>query len=140
MSKTTDQTTLLQTLIDWATFPGDYIISTLASMDIGAYFGFVEADVDGALSIVISVVLTPVILFLLIYPFKNFVDVVLHCARHEQRKDRIKCKSGFVVLALFLTALAVKQYPIEPWIQDTTFVLFAASWIIWFGIGRWWAK
>ena len=44
---------LFQTAIEWASFPGDWIISTLASMDIGAYLGFVESDVDGVLSIAI---------------------------------------------------------------------------------------
>ncbi len=127
----------MQTIIEWVSFPGDYIISTLAGMDIGAYFGFVEADVDGLISIALSVILTPVIIFLLIYPFKNLVDVVLHCARHELRKDRIKCKTGFVVLALFLSALVVKQYSIEPWIQDGIFVLFIAAWLLWFAQGRW---
>jgi hypothetical protein len=131
---------LMQTLNEWASFPGDYVISTLAGMDIGAYLGFVEADIDGVLSIAISVVLTPLIVFLLIYPFKNLIDVILHCLRHELRQDRIKCKTGFVVLALFLTALAVKQYPIESWIQDASFGLFIASWITWFGIGRWWLR
>ncbi len=133
----TSNDTLLQTIIEWVSFPGDYIISTLAGMDIGAYFGFVEADVDGLISIALSVILTPVIIFLLIYPFKNLVDVVLHCARHELRKDRIKCKTGFVVLALFLSALVVKQYSIEPWIQDGIFVLFIAAWLLWFAQGRW---
>ncbi|WP_428087162.1 hypothetical protein [Candidatus Thioglobus sp.] len=137
MSNTTPSDSLLQTTIDWAMFPGDYIVSTLAGTDIGAYLGFVEADVDGALSIVISVILMPIIIFLLIYPFKNFVDVVLHCMRHELRRDRIKCKTGFLVLALFLSALIVKQYPIEPWIQDGLFALFAASWLWWFAQGRW---
>jgi hypothetical protein len=131
---------LWQTLIDWSTFPGDYVISTLAGMDIGAYLGFVEADVDGVLSIVISVVLTPVILFLLVYPFKNFVDVIVHCHSHELKKDRIKCKIGFVVLAFFIAALVVKQYSIEPWIQDSIFAVFVATWFGWFGIGRWWTK
>ncbi len=133
----TSNDTLLQTIIEWVSFPGDYIISTLAGMDIGAYFGFVEADVDGLISIALSVILTPVIIFLLIYPFKNLVDVVLHCARHELRKDRIKCKTGFVVLALFLSALVVKQYSIEPWIQDGIFALFVAAWLLWFAQGRW---
>lgn len=123
--------------LDWATFPGDWIISTLANMDIGVYLGFVEADVDGALSIALSVVLTPMIIFLLIYPFKNLVDVILHCRRHELKKDRIKCKTGFLVLALFLLALVVKQYPIEPWIQDSAFGVFVISWIVWFSQGRW---
>lgn len=133
----TSNDTSLQTIIEWVSFPGDYIISTLAGMDIGAYFGFVEADVDGLISIALSVILTPVIIFLLIYPFKNLVDVVLHCARHELRKDRIKCKTGFVVLALFLSALVVKQYSIEPWIQDGIFALFVAAWLLWFAQGRW---
>ncbi|MDG2395931.1 hypothetical protein [Candidatus Thioglobus sp.] len=131
---------LMHTLLDWASFPGDYVISTLAGMDIGAYLGFVEADVDGWFSIAISVVLTPLIIFLIIYPFKNFIDVILHCMRHELRQDRIKCKTGFMVLALFLIALVVKQYPIVPWIQDVSFGLFIASWIGWFGIGRWWVR
>jgi hypothetical protein len=131
---------LWQTLIDWLTFPGDYVISTLAGMDIGAYLGFVEADVDGVLSIAISVVLTPIILFLLVYPFKNFVDVIVHCHNHELKKDRIKCKTGFVVLAFFMAALVVKQYPIEPWIQDSVFAVFVATWFGWFGVGRWWIK
>jgi hypothetical protein len=128
---------LFQTAIEWASFPGDWIISTLASMDIGAYLGFVESDVDGVLSIAISVVLTPLIIFLLIYPFKNLVDVILHCMRHELKKDRIKCKTGFVVLVLFLSALAVKQYPIDPWIQNGLFVAFIASWLLWVSQGRW---
>ena len=128
---------LLQTTIDWATLPGDWIISTIAGMDIGAYLGFVEADVDGVLSISLSVILTPVIVFLLIYPFKNFVDTILHSMRHELKKDRIKCKTGFVVLFLFLSALAVKQYPIEPWIQDGIFAIFVISWVVWFAQGRW---
>ena len=128
---------LFQTAIEWASFPGDWIISTLASMDIGAYLGFVESDVDGVLSIAISVVLTPLIIFLLIYPFKNLVDVILHCMRHELKKDRIKCKTGFVVLVLFLSALAVKQYPIDPWIQNGLFAVFIASWLLWVSQGRW---
>ena len=37
---------LIQTAIEWASFPGDWIISTLAGMDIGAYLGFVEADIE----------------------------------------------------------------------------------------------
>ncbi len=128
---------LLQTALDWATLPGDYVISTLASMDIGAYLGFVESDVDGVFSIVISIVLTPIIIFLLIYPFKNLVDVILHCMRHELKKDRIKCKTGFVVLVFFLLAIAVKQYPVEPWIQEGVFAVFVASWLLWFAQGRW---
>ena len=128
---------LFQTVIEWASFPGDWIISTLASMDIGAYLGFVESDVDGVLSIAISVVLTPLIIFLLIYPFKNLVDVILHCMRHELKKDRIKCKTGFVVLVLFLSALVVKQYPIDPWIQNGLFAAFIASWLLWVSQGRW---
>jgi len=63
--------------------------------------------------------------------------VILHCMRHELKKDRIKCKTGFVVLVLFLIALIVKQYPIEPWIQDGAFGIFVVSWIIWFAQGRW---
>nr|MCH9750570.1 hypothetical protein [Pseudomonadota bacterium] len=128
---------LMHTLLEWVSFPGDYVISTLAGMDIGAYLGFVEADVDGVFSIAISVILTPLIIFLLIYPFKNLVDVILHCMRHELKKDRVKCKTGFVVLVLFLIALIVKQYPIEPWIQDGAFGIFVVSWIIWFAQGRW---
>ncbi len=128
---------LFQTAIEWASFPGDWIISTLAGMDIGAYLGFVEADVDGVISIAISVILTPLIIFLLIYPFKNLVDVILHCMRHELKKDRIKCKTGFGVLLLFLLALAVKQYPIEPWIQNGLFAAFIASWLLWVSQGRW---
>ena len=128
---------LLQTVIEWISFPGDWIISTLANMDIGAYLGFVESDVDGVLSIAISVVLTPLIIFLLIYPFKNLVDVILHCMKHELKKDRIKCKTGFIVLVLFLAALAVKQYPIDPWIQNGLFAAFIASWLLWVSQGRW---
>ena len=124
-------------VIELMTLPGDWIISTLADTDIGAYLGFVQSDVDGMLSISISVILTPVILFLLVYPFKNFIDVILHCHRHELKKDRIKCKTGFVVLALFLSALAIKQYPIEPWIQDGVFALFIIVWLVWFSQGRW---
>ena len=127
----------LSTLIEWASFPGNWIVSTLANMDIGVYLGFSEADVGGVLSIAMSVVLTPLIIFLLIYPFKNLIDVILHCARHEQKKDRIKCKTGFLVLVLFLLALIVKQYPIEPWIQDSAFVIFVISWLVWFSQGRW---
>ena len=139
VSHSTEQTNeqLLQIFIEWASFPGDWVISTLANMDIGAYLGFVESDVDGVLSIAISVVLTPLIIFLLIYPFKNLVDVILHCMRHELKKDRIKCKTGFVVLALFLAALAVKQYPIDPWIQNGLFTAFIASWLLWVSQGRW---
>ncbi len=103
----------------------------------GAYLGFVQSDVDGMFSIAISVVLTPIILFLLVYPFKNFIDVILHCHRHELKKDRIKCKTGFLVLALFLSALAIKQYPIESWIQDGVFALFIIAWLVWFSQGRW---
>ncbi|SMN15566.1 hypothetical protein CRYPA_1613 [uncultured Candidatus Thioglobus sp.] len=106
-------------------------------MDIGAYLGFVEADVDGFISIALSVILTPIIIFLLIYPFKNLVDVVLHCARHELRKHRIKCKTGFAVLVLFLAALVVKQYSVDSWIQDSVFGLFIAAWLLWFAQGRW---
>jgi len=124
-------------VIELMTLPGDWIISTFADTDIGAYLGFVQSDVDGMLSIAISVVLTPVILFLLVYPFKNFVDVILHCHRHELKKDRVKCKTGFVVLTLFLSALAIKQYPIEPWIQDGVFALFIIVWLVWFSQGRW---
>ena len=127
----------LSTLIEWASFPGNWVVSTLANMDIGVYLGFVEADVDGWFSIAISAVLTPLIIFLLIYPFKNLVDVILHCVRHEQKKDRIKCKTGFLVLVLFLLALVVKQYPIEPWIQDSAFGIFVISWLVWFSQGRW---
>ena len=47
---------LFQTVIEWISFPGDWVISTLANMNIGAYLGFVESDVDGVLSIAISVV------------------------------------------------------------------------------------
>jgi hypothetical protein len=133
----TTSESLFQTAIEWASFPGDWIISTLAGMDIGAYLGFVESDVDGVISIAISVILTPLIIFLLIYPFKNLVDVILHCMRHEQKKDRIKCKTGFVVLVLFLSALAVKQYPIDPWIQNGLFAAFIASWLLWVSQGRW---
>lgn len=141
MNKTAEEgATLLQTLIDWLTFPGDYLISTLASMELGVYLGFVPADVDGVVSIAISVILTPIILFLLVYPFKNFVDVILHCMRHELNKDRIKCKTGFVVLAIFIIALVVEQFPVNPWIQDASVILFITSWIGWFGIGRWWVK
>ena len=137
MKETQENNQILELITQWATLPGDWFISTLAGMDIGAYLGFVEADVDGVLSIAISVVLTPLIIFLLIYPFKNLVDVILHCMRHELKKDRIKCKTGFVVLVLFLIALIVKQYPIEPWIQDGAFGIFVVSWIIWFAQGRW---
>jgi len=128
---------LLQAAIEWVSFPGDYIISTLAGMDIGIYLGFVEADVDEFLSIALSVVLTPIIVFLLAYPFKNFVDVVLHCMKHELKKDRIKCKTGFVVLVLFLLSLTLKQYSVDHWIQDGSFVIFAAVWLLWFAQGRW---
>ena len=124
-------------VIELMTLPGDWIISTLADTDIGAYLGFVQSDVDSMLSISISVVLTPVILFLLVYPFKNFVDVILHCHRHELKKDRIKCKTGFLVLVLFLSALAIKQYPVESWIQDGVFALFIIVWLVWFSQGRW---
>ncbi len=124
-------------VIELMTLPGDWIISTLSDTDIGAYLGFVQSDVDGMLSIAISVVLTPVILFLLVYPFKNFVDVILHCHRHELKKDRIKCKTGFLVLVLFLSALAIKQYPIDSLIQDGIFALFIITWLVWFSQGRW---
>ena len=137
MKETQENNQILELITQWATLPGDWVISTLAGMDIGAYLGFVEADVDGVLSIAMSVVLTPLIIFLLIYPFKNLVDVILHCMKHELKKDRIKCKTGFVVLVLFLIALIVKQYPIEPWIQDGAFGIFVVSWIIWFAQGRW---
>jgi hypothetical protein len=133
----TDNNQPLASLIDWASLPGDWLISTLAGTDIGAYFGFVATDIDGILSIILSMILTPIILFLAIYPFKNLLDTILHCWRHKLRKDRIKCKIGFVVLALFLVALTVKQYPIEPMIQDGLFTIFVLSWIIWFAQGRW---
>ena len=137
MKEIQENNQILELIMQWATLPGDWIISTLAGMDIGAYLGFVEADIDGVLSIAISVVLTPLIIFLLIYPFKNLVDVILHCKRHELKKDRVKCKTGFLVLVLFLLALVVKQYPIEPWIQDGAFGMFVVSWIVWFSQGRW---
>jgi hypothetical protein len=137
---TIEQNNILPTLIDWLTFSGNYVISTLANTDLGAYLGFVQADVGGVFAIVISIVLTPIIIFLLIYPFKNFVDVILHCARHTKKQNRIKCKTGFVVLIIFLIALIVKQYPIEALIQNGVFSLFVIAWIIWFGIGRWWVK
>jgi uncharacterized membrane protein len=141
MNKITEQNnTVLQTLIDWLTFSGDYVVATFANTSLGAYLGFVEADVGGVFSIAISIVLTPIIIFLLIYPFKNFIDVILHCVKHKKRQDRIKCRTGFVVLIIFLIALIVKQYPIEPWVQNSTFALFAIFWVIWFGIGRWWIK
>ena len=127
----------IETLIGLLMYPGNWIVVTLTNTRIGTYLGFIESDVDGTLSIVISVVLTPLIIFLLIYPFKNLIDTILHCMKHELRKDRIKCKTGFVVLILFLLTLVVKQYPVEPWIQDASFALFIASWIIWFAQGRW---
>ncbi len=126
-----------ETIVSWLLLPGNWVTAQLADSDIGAYFGLVRADVDGIFAIALSVVLTPVILFLLVYPVKNFVDVVLHCYRHELKKDRIKCKTGFVVLAVFLAALAVKQYPIESWIQDGVFAVFILTWLIWFAQGRW---
>ena len=137
MKEIQENNQILELIMQWATLPGDWIILMLSGMDIGAYLGFVEADVDGVLSIAISVVLTPLIIFLLIYPFKNLVDVILHCKRHELKKDRVKCKTGFLVLVLFLLALVVKQYPIEPWIQDGAFGMFVVSWIVWFSQGRW---
>ena len=137
MKEIQENNQIWELVIEWASLPGDWIISTLADTDIGAYLGFVQSDVDGMFSLAISVILTPVILFLLVYPFKNLIDVILHCHRHELKKDRIKCKTGFLVLALFLSALAIKQYPIEPWIQDGVFALFIIAWLVWFSQGRW---
>jgi hypothetical protein len=127
----------IETLIELAMYPGDWVVATLANTGAGNYLGFFESDVGGTFSVAISIILTPLIIFLLIYPFKNLIDTILHCMRHELRKDRIKCKTGFVVLILFLLTLVVKQYPIEPWIQDGVFVLFIITWLVWFSQGRW---
>jgi len=127
----------IETLIELAMYPGDWVVATLANTGTGNYLGFFESDVGGTFSVAISIILTPLIIFLLIYPFKNLIDTILHCMRHELRKDRIKCKTGFVVLILFLLTLVVKQYPIEPWIQDGVFVLFIITWLVWFSQGRW---
>ena len=63
----------IETLIELAMYPGDWVVATLANTGTGNYLGFFESDVGGTFSVAISIILTPLIIFLLIYPFKNLV-------------------------------------------------------------------
>ena len=121
-------------------YPGEWLVGQLIQTDLGQYIGFSEADYDGAFSIIASIIISSSIIALAIYPIKAFIDTIIQCRSHELKKDRTKCKTGYVVLVLFLLLFVGEHYKLEQWLQELNLWVFAITWVLWFTQGKYWNK
>ncbi len=121
-------------------YPGEWLVGQLIQTDLGQYIGFSEADYDGAFSIIASIIISTSIIALAIYPIKAFIDTIIQCSSHELKKDRTKCKTGYVVLVLFLLLFVGEHYKLEQWLQELNLWVFAITWVLWFTQGKYWNK
>ena len=117
-------------------YPGEWLVGQLIQTDLGQYIGFSEADYDGTFSIIASIIISSSIIALAIYPIKAFIDTIIQCRSHELKKDRTKCKTGYVVLVLFLLLFVGEHYKLEQWLQELNLWVFAITWVLWFTQGK----